>query len=60
MTSLDSARRLAEKWGAGQIPASPYYYRQARTALRIFGDSLTGEEHSLLVGLVEYYNFHKP
>jgi len=58
MKSIDSARRLAEKWDNGQIPASPYYYSQARAALRAFGDCLTSEEHSILVGLVEYYNFH--
>jgi hypothetical protein len=59
MKSLDSAKRLARRWRSHEIPASYYYYLQARKALRVFGDWLSVDDHSSLVGLVEFYNHHR-
>ena len=57
--SLEYARKLARRWESDEIPASGYYYQMARKCLRLFSDHLTSSEHSLLAGLVEYYNHHR-
>jgi hypothetical protein len=57
--SLEYARKLARRWENNEIPCSPYYYKMARYCLNMFRDYLNDEEHSLLIGIVEYYNFHR-
>lgn len=57
--SLDYAKKLADRWENDEIPASDYYYRQARKMLRIFGDFLSTEKYNSLVGLIEFYNHHR-
>lgn len=57
--SLEYAKKLARRWESGQIPATDYYYQQARRCLDAFRDFLPAKEHGLLVGLVEFYNHHQ-
>jgi len=57
--SLNYAKRLAERWANGEITATPYYYNMARKSLNCFRNFLSQEHHSLLCGLIEFYNHHK-
>jgi hypothetical protein len=57
--SYEYAKKLARRWNDGEIACTYYYYLQARKCLRYFGHYMTSEEHSLIAGIVEYYNFNR-
>lgn len=57
--SFEYAKKLAEKWEDGTITVTPHYYRAAKECLNAFRDYLSPCHHSLLVGMVEFYNHHK-
>lgn len=57
--SLDYAKNLARRWREDEISCTKHYYNKARQCLNAFRDYLSQEDHSTLVGLVEFYNHHE-
>jgi hypothetical protein len=57
--TIEYIKKVIQKWDAGQIAATDYYYKVARRALATIGDDLTSEERSSVIGIIEVYNMNQ-